>query len=169
MYAPRLAWLDIVAVAGFAYCFYQALRQRRKVHPHSRYMIGTVFFLLPPILGRLAPILPPITPHGPNELWKLGIGFQLANAVAAAIPLFLAWRAPRHGRPLLEISGMIMLGAVLYQFVGGAGWWRQLFAQAAHIPALGLAFAAGLAGATAAYAGWAAGKRPSVTERVATA
>ena len=158
MYAPRLAWLDVVAVAGFAYCYFQALRLRRKVHPHSRYMLSTVFFLLPPILGRLAPALPPLTPSGPTDLWKLGVAFQLANAIAAGIPLFLAWRAPRHGRPFVEVGTLILVGAVLYQIVGGTAAWRSLFAQAANIPVPVLAFVAGATGAIVAYAGWVAGK-----------
>nr|NUR38043.1 hypothetical protein [Sphingomonas sp.] len=159
IYAPRLAWLDVVAVAGFAYCYFQALRQRQKVHPHSRYMLSTVFFLLPPILGRLAPALPPLTPSGPSDFWKLGVGFQLANAIAAGIPFFLAWRAPKQGRPFLEVGALIVSGAILYQTVGAAAVWRNLFAQAANIPAPALAIVAGVAGALIGYAGWIAGKR----------
>jgi hypothetical protein len=164
MYAPRLAWLDVVAVLGFAHCYYQALKQRRKVNPHSRYMLSTVFFLLPPILGRLAPALPPLTPSGPQEMWKLGVGFQLGNAVAAGIPYFLAWRTPRHGRPFVETSALIVLGAILYQSVGGTTVWRNLFAHAASIPAGALALAAGVAGGLIGYAGWTAGKRPARRE-----
>lgn len=164
MYAPRLAWLDVTAVGGFAYCYFQALRRRRKVHPHSRYMLSTVFFLLPPILGRLAPILPPLTPSGPDDLWKLGIGFQLANAIAAGIPFLLAWREPKHGRPFVEVGGLIVLGALLYQFVGGTDEWRQLFVQVAIIPAPALALTAGLAGVIIGYAGWVAGKRPPASD-----
>lgn len=159
MYAPRLAWLDVVAVGGFAYCYFQALRQRRKVHPHSRYMLSTVFFLLPPILGRLAPALPPLTPSGPDEMWKLGIGFQLANMIAAGIPFYLAWRAPKHGRPFAEVGMLIVIGAILYQTIGGSAAWKSLFAQAANIPVAALALAAGAAGGIVSYAGWTAGKR----------
>src|SRR3990170_1325258 len=65
MYAPNLVWLDVVGVSGFAYFYYQALRQRRKVHPHSRYMLATVIFLLPPIFGRLSAI--PLGVTGPED------------------------------------------------------------------------------------------------------
>lgn len=164
MYAPRLAWLDVVAVVGFTHCYFQALRQRRKVHMHSRYMLATVFFLLPPILGRLAPALPPLTPSGPQDMWKLGVGFQLANAIAAGIPFILAWRTPKHGRPFIEVGTLIVVGALLYQTVGGTAAWRQLFAQAANIPAPALALAAGVAGVLVGYAGWIAGRRPTPRE-----
>jgi hypothetical protein len=169
VYAPRLAWLDVVAVGGFAYCYYQALRQRRKVHPHSRYMLSTVLFLLPPILGRLAPALPPLTPSGPSDFWKLGVGFQIANAIAAVIPFYLAWRGPRHGRPFVEVGMLILIGAVLYQTIGGTAVWRSLFAQAAHIPAPALALAAGVAGMIIGYAGWIGGRRPLPREEAVSA
>jgi hypothetical protein len=169
IYAPRLAWLDVFAVVGFAHCYYQALRQRRKVHPHSRYMLSTAFFLLPPIVGRLAPVLPPLTPSGPADLWKLGVGFQLANAMAAGIPFFLAWRTPKHGRPFIEAGMLIVIGAVLYQTIGGTAAWRSFFAQAATIPAPALALVAGVAGVVIGYAGWIGGKRPLVREGVAAA
>jgi hypothetical protein len=99
MYAAKLSWLDVVGVGGFAYFYYQGLRHRRKVHLHARYMLATVVFLLPPILGRLAPVLPPLSVAGPQDFWKLGIGFQLANGLTAAIAFFLAIRSGKHGRP----------------------------------------------------------------------
>jgi hypothetical protein len=169
IYAPRLAWLDVVAVGGFGYCYYQALRQRRKVHAHSRYLLSTVFFLLPPILGRLAPVLPPLTPSGPDDLWKLGVGFQLANAVAAGVPLWLAWRMPKHGRPFLEVATLIIVGALLYQTVGGTFEWRRVFALAALIPSGAIALAAGSAGALIGYAGWITGKRPGTHAKIVPA
>lgn len=161
MYAPRLAWLDVVGVGGIAYFFFEALRQRRKVHPHSRYMLATVFFLLPPIFGRLMPILPPLTPSGPEEFWKLGIGFQIANALAAAIAFGLALQSGRHGRPFFLAGILTVVAALLYQFVGGTEAWRQLYARAAELPAVPFALAAALGGVAVAYAGWMAGKRPT--------
>ena len=95
MFAPRLVWLDVVGVGGFAYFYYQALRQRRKVHPHSRYMLATVFFLLPPIFGRLTAI--PLGVRGPEDFAKLGTGFQIANAIVAAIASGLPTAAASMG------------------------------------------------------------------------
>lgn len=159
LFAPRLAWLDFVAVGGMAYFFFQALRLRRKVHPHSRYMLATVFFLIPPIIGRLMPILPPITPAGPHELWKLGIGFQLANALTAALAFWLAVRSGKHGRPFHEAAAFTLVGALLFQFVGGTAIWRSTFAMAADLPAAPLMISVAIAGGFLSYAGWVAGRR----------
>ncbi|HXG98991.1 MAG TPA: hypothetical protein VNI79_01075 [Sphingomicrobium sp.] len=83
LYPPRLAWLDIVAVGGIAYFFFQAMKFRRKVWLHSGYLLATAIFLLPPILGRLSPLLPGLEIEGPADFAKLTIGFQIANGVTA--------------------------------------------------------------------------------------
>ena len=160
LFAPGLAWIDVVSVAAFAWCYYSALRTRRQVQLHARYMLATVIFLLPPILGRLTPILPPLAINGPEDFWKLGIGFQLANAITAAIAFVLALRSGRHGRPFFLAGAAIVLGGLLFQFLGPLTAWRQLFAQFAGMPPMPLALAAGLAGAGIGYAGWIGGRRP---------
>jgi hypothetical protein len=159
MYAPRLAWLDVVGVAGFAYFYYEALRQRRKVHAHARYLLATVFFLLPPIFGRLASVLPPLSVAGPEDFWKLGIGFQLANGLTAALAFGLALRSGKHGRPFYLGGILTLVAAFLYQTIGGMAWWQALYARAADLPAAPLALAVGLGGVLIGYAGWVAGRR----------
>lgn len=160
LYAPRLAWIDVVTVAAFAFFYHEALRHRFKVHVHSRYLLATVLFLLPPILGRLSPILPGLGISGPQDFWKLGIGFQLANGITIAIALLLAARSGRHGRPWLLAALATLLAALLFQTIGGMAWWRALFVQFAAVPVLPLALAAGLAGAAIGWSGWVKGKRP---------
>lgn len=157
MYAPRLAWLDFVGVAGFAYFYYEALRQRRKVHAHSGYMLATVFFLLPPIFGRLMAI--PLGVRGPEDFGKLGTGFQIANVLIALLAFVIASRRGRNGRPFAIVGVLTLLSSFLYQTVGGMPAWHAVFARAAELPTAPFALAAGLAGAVIAYAGWIAGRR----------
>lgn len=158
MYAPRLAWLDFAGVGGFAYCYYQALRNRRKVHPHSRYMLATAIFLLPPIIGRLTAI--PLGVEGPEDFHKLSLGFQTANALTAAIAFGLAWWSGKHGRPFVVAGIVTIAGAVLYQMVGGMAAWQEIYARASELPSAPFMLAAGIAGIAIAYAGWVAGRRP---------
>ncbi|NYT40546.1 hypothetical protein HZY97_07245 [Sphingomonas sp. R-74633] len=159
LFASRLALIDLVSVAAFAGCYYEALRLRRKTQLHARYMLATVLFLLPPILGRLMPILPPLAIHGPADFWKLGIGFQLANAITAAIAFALALRSGRHRRPFFLAGAATLLAALLFEFLGPLPAWKSLFVQFATVPTWPFAFAAGLIGAGIAYAGWTAGRR----------
>ena len=159
MYAPNLVWLDVVGVSGFAFFYYQALRQRRKVHPHSRYMLATAIFLLPPIFGRLMAI--PLGVRGPEDFEKLGAGFQIANAIVAGIAFWLAVRSGKHGRPWALAGILTIVGAVLYQVIGEMPAWRSLYAHTADLPAMPFMLAAGLAGIAIGYAGWTAGRRPA--------
>ena len=159
MYAPNLVWLDVVAVSGFAYFYYQALRQRRKVHPHSRYMLATAIFLLPPIFGRLSAI--PLGVTGPEDFGKLGTGFQIANGITAGIAFWLAFRSGKHGRPWALAGILTIIGAILYQVIGEMPAWRTLYAHMADLPTAPFMLAAGIAGIVIGYAGWTAGRRPA--------
>jgi hypothetical protein len=160
MYAPRLAWLDVVAVAGFGYFYYEALRQRRKVHAHSGYLLATSIALLPPIFGRLSAI--PLGVTGPQDFWKLGYGFQAANLIAAGIAFVIAARRERHGRPFALAGVLMLLSAVLFEVPGRLAAWQALYARVADLPTMPSTVAAGLAGVAIGYAGWIAGRRPGL-------
>lgn len=158
MYAPRLAWLDVVGVSGFAFCYFQALKWRRKAQVHSRYMLATALFLLPPIFGRLSGI--PLGVRGPEDFHKLEVGFQAANLMAAGIGLWLAFRPAKHGRPFLHAAGLILLSAILFQTLGRWSAWERLVAKAADVPSVPFSLAAVIAGIAIGWAGWVAGKKP---------
>ena len=160
MYAPRLAWLDFVGVAGFAYFYFEALRQRRKVHVHARYLLATTIFLLPPIFGRLMAI--PLGVRGPEDFAKLGTGFQIANFAIAGLCFWLAWRSGRHGRPWVLAGVLTIAAALLYQVIGGMAAWRALYPHFASLPTAPFTIVAGIAGIAVAWAGWVAGRRPSL-------
>jgi len=161
IYSPRFALADAVWVGGFAYCYYEALRQRRKVYPHSRYMLATVLFLLPPIITRLRHLVPPLDIGRPGDFWKVGLDDELATALSAAIAFFLAWRTPKHGRPFAEAGIIIVISGVLFQTVGSMPSWHNLYAHVASVPVSASVLGAGLGGIIVAYAGWLAGKRPA--------
>lgn len=157
MFGPRLAWIDFAGVGGFAYCFYEALRQRRKVHPHAGYMLATVIFLLPPIIGRLTAI--PLGVSGPADFAKFHIGFPASFAVTAALAFLIAWRRGKHGRPFAVAGWITVIGGILYLTVGATQTWEALYAQIVDLPRLPFRLAAGLGGIAVAYAGWTSGKR----------
>lgn len=169
MYAARLAWVDVVGVAGFAYFYFEGLRQRQNVHVHARYLLATVIFLLPPILGRLAPILPPLSISGPQDFWKLEIAFHIGNTIAAAIAFGLALGSGKHGRPFYIAGALTLLAGLLYQTVGMMPAWEQFYAHAANLPRAPLAFATLIIGALISFVGWRAGQRPEKPNRSVTA
>jgi hypothetical protein len=161
MYAPNLTWFDIGGVGLVSYFVYEGLKNRRKVHLHSAYMLATVVALLPPIFGRLMAI--PLGVRGPADFDKLGNGFHLANLLVAALSLFIAWRAGRHGRPW-AIAGVTTLGmSVLFEFPGETAAWEAIYLSLAPLPSAPFVLLAGVVGIGVVAAGWLAGKRPGMS------
>ena len=168
LYPPRLAWLDFVAIAGLAWFYFQALRYRRFVGRHSAYLLATAIFLLPPILGRLAPIPMGLNPTMPDFFDRLHAGFHYGNIAAALIAFFISWRAGRNGQPF-AIAGLMALGSsVLFEWPGGSEAWWVLYPRFAELPVAPLAAAAAVFGAVVGWAGWQAGMRSASVEGVAT-
>ena len=160
MYAPRLAWLDFVGVGGVAYFYFQAMKWRRKVHVHAGYLLATAIFLMPPIVGRLTPLLPGLSIAGPADFGKLMIGFQIGNLVTALVALLIGLRS-RKGEPFFIAAALHVLAAVLFQTIGGWPAWQSLYARTAEIPLFPFVLATAVAGAGIAWAGWVAGRRPT--------
>ena len=160
MYAPRLAWLDVIGVGGIAYFYFQALKCRRKVHVHAGYLLATAIFLVPPIIGRLSPLLPGLAINGPADFGKLMIGFQLGNAVTALIALAIGLRS-RKGQPFYIASALHVLAALLFQTAGGWAAWQGLYTRMAEVPLMPFVLASTIAGVAIGWAGWTAGRRPS--------
>ncbi len=161
VFGARLGTIDTVTSIALPCLFYLAIRWRRKVHLHARYMLAPILFLLGPILSRLMPALPPLAISGPETFYRFGQGVHVANAIAVAIAALLYARAPRHGRPFLIVGGLIVLQSLLFETLGQARAWQALYAALADVP-VPLVVSVGLAaGVLAGAAGWAAGQPPA--------
>ncbi len=167
LFGARLGTMDSVSSIALPFLFYSAIRWRRKVHLHARYMLAPILFLLGPILSRLMPALPPLAITGPDTFYLFAYGLHIANGIAAAVAAFLYLRAPRHGRPFLIVGGLIVLQSLLFETLGRTGGWVELYASLASVPtsllvSLGLA-----AGILAGAAGWIGGQPPQRQEATA--
>lgn len=163
MYGARLGLMDSLSTLAILYLFYMALRLRRKVHLHARYMIAPVLFLLSPIFGRL----PPVLPIGEPSLERFAAIVQLSNALAMAIAAILYLKAPKHGRPFLVAGGVIAVQSLGFVTLGRSAAWEGFFAAIAAVPVSALVGIGFAASAAAIWAGWTAGSAPS--RAVATA
>ena len=160
IYGARLGAVDTLSSIALPWLFYRALKDRRKVHLHARWMLAGVFFLIPPIVSRLMPILPPLAITGPESFHRFTYGVHIAFVLTVLLALWLAMRAPRHGRPWLVIAGLVAAQAALFQTLGHAAAWERLYASLAAMPLsllVGIGFALSVA---ATWAGWVAGLSP---------
>ena len=97
IWPPHLAWLDFVGVGGVAYFYFQALKHRRKVGMHSSYLLATPLFLMPPILGRRAPIPMGLDLPQPEAFAQMGPSFHAGNLASALIAFVVAASDRRNG------------------------------------------------------------------------
>ena len=161
LFGARLGLLDTVSSIALPFLFYRALRWRRKVHLHAGYMLAPILFLIPPIVSRVLPILPPFAITGPETFHRFGYGVHASLALTVGLAAFLYWRAPKHGRPFLIVGGLTALQILLFETLGRAPAWESLYASLGRVPpplvaSLGLA-----AGILAGAAGWIGGQKPA--------
>lgn len=96
--------------------FYFALKERRKVQLHARYMLATALPLVEPIIERLlGHLAPPFTSFDPAHFAWTVRAAELGGLVAAAC---LYATAPRYGRPFFIVGMAMVAQAVLAETLG---------------------------------------------------
>jgi hypothetical protein len=156
VFGARLGAVDAISVVGIPMLFAMALRRRRKVHLHARYMLATVFFLIAPILSRLLPALPPLAISGPADFHRFGYGVHISNGAAALLALALWRRAPKHGAPWIAVAAIVGLQSAAFEWIGRTAAWRTLFVSIAAVPTPLLVSFGLAASAAAIWIGWSA-------------
>lgn len=162
----QFGFFDPLANIGFAILFWGGLRYRYKVQLHARYMLGTVMFVVAPIIWRL---LENYVPMFSEEAVSFDYPFAVGNAAACVIALVFYWRAPKHGRPWLLIAAIIAAQAILFLTVGKWPAWAPIFASVAAANLLFLLVVTAIASIGIAWHGWIAGARPHAPAAVAAA
>jgi hypothetical protein len=154
IYGARLGTLDSISTVGIAWLFFMALKNRRKVHLHARYMIATVFFLFAPIFSRIFTDYPPFLIDSPATFHRFASALHLSNALAALLALGLAWRARKHARPFVMVATLIAFQSLAFDTIGRTAAWRTMFAAIGEMPTPTL-IAIGLTGSAAIlWFGW---------------
>ncbi|WP_462116721.1 hypothetical protein, partial [Lysobacter xanthus] len=109
-FGARLAFVDLVATLAFVACVVMAMRDRRRVQRHARWMACTALLLLPPALGRLAPLLPFVD--------SFDRAFHAAFVMTELVLLALLLDDRRSGQKLAPYR--FLLGMTVVQHLGFA-------------------------------------------------
>lgn len=142
VFGAGLGLLDLLAVLFFAGFYFGALRHRRRVQLHARYLLATVLLLSTPIASRLFNFyVPGLQVRGPEDMHLFVIGVHLGNAIGLAIALALYLQARQHGRPFLLAAGFLVLSSIGFQWLAALEPWQAVFRAVAGLPT---AAAAGL-------------------------
>lgn len=157
----QFGFFDPLANLGFALLFWAGLKYRTKVHLHARYMLGTLMFVIAPIIWRLLENFVPFFDNStPETAYRFSYAMAAGNAGAIAIALYLYWLAPKHGRPFLLAATIIAAQEILFETLGRLPAWAPMFASVADANLPMLLILTGIASLGIAWHGWVAGARP---------
>lgn len=124
-FGARLAFLDAAAVAYFVFAYAMAIRHRRDVQLHARYMASTALLLLPPALARILGdhVLPP----PPSFEMALHLSFVLTELVVLA--LIVHDRSTGKLRaPYLILLAVTLAQHASFEIMHKLGPWQALMA-----------------------------------------
>ena len=151
---------DLLSVAGMGTFYYLALKDRRSVHDHARWMIGTLFPLIGPMLARLfaIPLFITFGEHfSPVDIFYAAL--VAAHLFATGIAVWL-WRgAPIAGKqPMKWVTALVLGQMIIFAIARLSDSWREVFMDMGRTPSelwllLGLVI-----GAILTWFGWQAGK-----------
>jgi hypothetical protein len=108
-FAPRLAFVDLIALGYFAFCYGMAIRYRRQKPLHARYMASTAVLVLPPALARALGFFVP-------GIHSFEAAFHTAMLLSAAVALVLIVRDISEGR--LRLPYPLLLAVLVVQDIG---------------------------------------------------
>lgn len=153
----------LVAVAAYVTLYYRALKYRRKVWLHAGYMLGTPIILFESPFSRImSEFLPMFAIRGPQDFDKLMPTILWADALALAFCLGVWWRHRERATPFLVTGGFVALQMVAMGAIGQPAWLWGLLRSLGEIPSAAVVGTGFAIGALTSWAGWNAGKRPSV-------
>ena len=123
----RIYWFGYFSAALFAIMYGLAIRNRRQVQLHARYMVGTALVFVVPGLFRL--ILNYVEPLGiwtPDFFQTTWVPFLIGVWL-----LFSDWRNKQDVRPYATLSGLWIANFFQWWLLPSWGWWSTFSAWSA--------------------------------------
>ena len=151
---------DLVSVAAILWFYFEALKSRRQVHVHARFMIGTLFALLGPIFARLVAIPLFITlgdSFPPPSIFYAAL--VIAQVGAFFVALWLLRGIPLQGvRPMRWVVGLTVVQMAAFSLFRLSDGWREIFMAMGATPSWAWAALGFVLGVLVTWRGWEAGK-----------
>jgi hypothetical protein len=159
-----------LAIAAYVVLYYRALKFRRKVWLHSGYMLATPLILFESPFSRvMGMVLPPFAIRGPQDIGRLIPTIEWAMAIELAIIAVLWWRFRDKASPFLVAGGFIVAQMLTMGLLSDNAVLEGLLVVIGKLPSVAVVLTGFAIGAATSWAGWNAGKRPSVPIRAAQA
>lgn len=157
IWGPSLGTYDLVAFFAFPAFVAMAMRNRRIVQLHARYMLATPLLLTSPILVRiLDQHVPGLIITGPQDFHLFRWSLHLSVLLNVAIAAWLHSYDRRYGRPWLLVGGISITQSLLFETLGFMPAWKSAFIALGTLPDTVMAAIAIAVAAAALWFGWTA-------------
>lgn len=152
-FGSRLVIADMIAGPTVVLLVAYAFLHRRNVERHAAAMLATALLVLPPIIGRLMPVIPGFPHGGWAGFGGFRLALQLAEGLTLLIALGLARRSP-GSRIAFGVAALATAAQMIgFETIGRAQAWDRWVALLADLPSGPIALAAGTSAAL--LLGWA--------------
>ncbi|MFL6755638.1 MAG: hypothetical protein ACJ8FI_12275 [Sphingomicrobium sp.] len=163
LYGPGFMIGTMVAMAAYVTVYYRALKYRRQVWVHAGYMLSTPLILFESPFSRAAAfVFPPFMVKGPADFPHIMASIEWSCAIELAIIAIIWWRVGERARPFLVTAGFIAVEMLAMGFASEVDVLKRFDTFIGHVPALTIVLTGFAIGAATSWAGWQAGKRPTV-------
>lgn len=123
-FGARLAFLDVTTLLYFVTAYGLALRHRRSVQLHARYMVSTVLLVLPPALAR---VLGNYVPGVESFEVAFHGGYFITEGIVALL-LVNEWRMGRVYAPYRWLAGFLVFQQLSFLVSPVPTWWTTVTA-----------------------------------------
>lgn len=152
-----------LAIAAYVTVYYRALKFRRKVWIHSGYMLTTPLILFESPFGRLLNgFMPGLTIRGPDDLHLIMPAILWSMAIELAIIAAIWLKFRERATPFLVAAAFIVAQMLTMGLMAQSAVLRSLLFALGQVPSAAVVLAGFALGALTSWAGWQAGRRPTI-------
>ena len=163
LYGPGFLIGTMVAMAAYVTVYYRALKYRRKVWVHAGYMLSTPLILFESPFSRLMNLyIPRFQIRGPADFPHIMETILWSCALELLIIAFIWWRVRDRAKPFLVTGALIIVEMMVLAFANDFPVLKRLDLFIGHMPGASIWLTGFAIGALTSWAGWEAGKRPTV-------
>jgi len=162
-YGPGFLTGTMVAMAAYVTVYYRALKYRRKVWVHAGYMLSTPLILFESPFSRAAAfVFPPFQVKSPADFSPILVSIESSEVLVLIFIAAVWWRVRDKARPFLVTAGFVVVEMLTMGLANDFPVLRQFDAAIGHLPGATIVLTGFAIGAATSWAGWQAGKRPTV-------
>jgi hypothetical protein len=152
-----------LAIAAYVTVYFRALKYRRKVWVHSGYMLATPLILFESPFSRVMTMfVPGLTIRGPADFDRIIPSIEWAMALELLFVALLWFRFRDKAGPFLVAALFIVAQMLTMGLMTQSSVLKSLLAMIGHTPSAVVVLTGFAIGAATSWAGWNAGKRPTV-------